>query len=389
MDSDLCVASWNLRGLNNLARRSLISLFLSSFNLSLVCAQESKLQFVDSSVVRQTFGHVFDAFDFLPADGTRGGVILAWRTNSLQVLTKHKGEFSITVEVTSLKDAKTWALTSVYGPQLIEDKVRFLQELVQIGASMSLPWIVNGDFNLVCDPAEKSNGRVNRRMMNKFRHTINSLALQDMPLQGRSFTWSNEQEEVIMARLDRFLFNPGWDDLYPISDLTALSTNISDHCPLLMTCSSVRPRSHRFRFENSWPKLPGFFEVVQSSWSSVAHDGDPLRVFDAKLTATAKALRSWGQKKQSQMGLLFQVANEVILRLDEAREHRSLSDDERKLRAFLKGKCLALASLERTRLRQRARVRDIREGNANSKYFHMKANARRRKHLIPILRHEN
>jgi hypothetical protein len=57
--------------------------------------------------------------------------------------------------------------------------------------------------------------------------------------------------------------------------------------------------------------------------------------------ATAKALRSWGQRKQGQFALLFQIANEVILRLDEARERRRLSDGERNLRAFLNGKCLA------------------------------------------------
>jgi hypothetical protein len=112
-------------------------------------------------------------------------------------------------------------------------------------------------------------------------------------------------------------------------------------------------------------------------------------LLDSKLRATAKALRSWGQRKQSNFTLLFQIANEVILRLDEAREHRRLSWEEKRLRGFLKGKCLALASLERTRLRQRARIRDIQDDDANSKYFHMKANARRRKHLIPILRHDD
>jgi hypothetical protein len=167
---------------------------------------------------------------------------------------------------------------------------------------MQLPWVVNGDFNLVVDPSEKSNGRVNRRLMSKFRHTINSLALQDMPLQGRRFTWSNEQREPIMARLDRVLFNPFWEDVYPISDLTALSTNISDHCPLLLTCSSSRPRSFRFRFENFWPKLPGYSETVQAAWSSVSNFADPLRLLEEKLKATAKELRSWGQRKQSRFG---------------------------------------------------------------------------------------
>jgi hypothetical protein len=202
--------------------------------LSLICAKESKLELVDSGIVSQTFGPAFDGFDFIPAVGTRGGIILAWRTDHFRITTLHKGEFSITAEVLSLKDAKTWVVTSVYGPQQIPDKERFLQELLQTGSSMHLPWIVNGDFNLVIDQADKSNGRVNRRMMNKFRHAINSLALQDMPLPGRKYTWSNEQEEPIMARLDRILFNPSWEDVYPISDMTALSTDMSPSVDLLL-----------------------------------------------------------------------------------------------------------------------------------------------------------
>jgi hypothetical protein len=76
---------------------------------------------------------------------------------------RHKGEFSIMAEVMSLKDAKSWVVTSVY------------------------------------DPSKKSNGCVSMRLMNKLRHTHNSLALQYIPLQGRSFTWSHETREVVMG----------------------------------------------------------------------------------------------------------------------------------------------------------------------------------------------
>jgi exonuclease III len=241
MDLDLNVAIWNLRGLNNPARRNSIFLFLSAFNLSMVCVQESKLQVVDSCIIFQTFGSAFDGFDFIPADGTKGGIIVAWKSNMLRVNTLHKGEFSITVEITSLKDARTWAMTTVYGPQEDGDKVRFLHELTHIGANMQLPWIVSGDFNLVWDASDKSNGRVNRRLMNKFRHTINSLALQDMPLQGRSFTWSNEQEEPILARLDRVLFNSLWEDLYPIRLVPMHHPTIASPRQLL---PSLSPHSH-------------------------------------------------------------------------------------------------------------------------------------------------
>jgi hypothetical protein len=125
--------------------------------------------------------------------------------------------------------------------------------------------------------------------------------------------------------------------------------------------------------------------VVKEAWESEVVFNDPIVVFDAKLRRTAKALWQWGQKIQSANNIAFQVANEVILRLDEAMDFRRLSTDERHLCSFLKGKCLALASLERVRLRQRAKVRDLQEGDANTKFFHMKANGRRRKHLIPIL----
>jgi hypothetical protein len=68
----------------------------------------------------------------------------------------------------------------------VAEKVRFLQELRLIGSSMHLPWVVNGDFNLVVGPTDKSNNRVNRRLMDKFRHAINSLALQVLHLEQRT-----------------------------------------------------------------------------------------------------------------------------------------------------------------------------------------------------------
>jgi hypothetical protein len=54
--------------------------------VSLICAQETKLELVDAAVVSQTFGPRYDGFDFIPAQGTRGGIILAWRSDHLRGL---------------------------------------------------------------------------------------------------------------------------------------------------------------------------------------------------------------------------------------------------------------------------------------------------------------
>lgn len=363
-------------------------MFVQSLNVACVCFQESKLAVVDHSVVAHTLGREFDAFFYPPAIGTRGGIIVAWRSDRMHISDPILGEFCITVKARSLADNKTWMTTAVYGPQLIPDKERFLLELSQLGPLIHLPWIVCGDFNLVTEATDNNRGRANRRLMNKFKHTISSLALKDMPLQGRRYTWTNEQEDPTLVKLDRLFFSPEWEDLYPISDLLALSSSVSDHCPLLLTCSSSAPRSNRFRFEHFWTRIPGFKEEVAKAWhwQGEVNAADPLLVLDLKLRNTAKALRSWGQRKQSALLLLLQVAHEIILWLDCAQEVWALFPDERRLRAFLKGRCLALASLEHVRLRQRSRVRDLSEGDANSKYFHMKANGRRRKQLVPVLR---
>lgn len=79
------------------------------------------------------------------------------------------------------------------------------------------------------------------------------------------------------------------------------------------------------------------------------------------------------------------LAREVVLRLDIAMESRLLSPDEPRLRAHLKHAYLGLASLERTMARQRAKIAWLREGDANTSFFHQHAAYRRQKNVIHSL----
>jgi hypothetical protein len=79
----------------------------------------------------------------------------------------------------------------------------------------------------------------------------------------------------------------------------------------------------------------------------------------------------------------------IILHLDLAQENRRLSVGERDLRARLKRKVIALAMVERARKKQSARIANIKEGDANTKFFHLRVNARRRKNYIQRLKHNN
>lgn len=63
-------------------------------------------------------------------------------------------------------------------------------------------------------------------------------------------------------------------------------------------------------------------------------------------------------------------------------EQRQLNETEASLRKSMKMRCLGLSSLERTMVRQRSRVRQLREGDANTAYFHMIARGRKQKGYI-------
>jgi hypothetical protein len=86
---------------------------------------------------------------------------------------------------------------------------------------------------------------------------------------------------------------------------------------------------------------------------------------------------------------MLHVALLVILHFDKAQENRALSCNEIHLRASLKTKAIALSVVERARKKQCARIANIKKGDANTKFFHMRVNARRRKNHVQWLKHNH
>jgi hypothetical protein len=70
--------------------------------------------------------------------------------------------------------------------------------------------------------------------MGSFRHTLDSCELFEFNLQNQKFTWSNERVGPTLMRLDRVFCNNEWDLLLSNFNLLALSSPLSDHCPLVL-----------------------------------------------------------------------------------------------------------------------------------------------------------
>jgi hypothetical protein len=87
----------------------------------------------------------------------------------------------------------------------------------------------------------------------------------------------------------------------------------------------------------------------------------------------------WDLTFSSNAKLHLHMTLHVILCLDVAQENRALSLEELDLCKRLKRRVISLAVLERARKRQCARVWFLKDGDANTKFFHARVNGRRRK----------
>jgi endonuclease/exonuclease/phosphatase family metal-dependent hydrolase len=150
------------------------------------------------------------------------------------------GVHSVTALLASKAIPLEWSLTTVYDPQDDNEKLQFLgeHELQWIKQAVATRWLHIGDFNMILIACDKSNNNLNRRLMGEFREVVHDLDLKELNLTGRKFTWSNERTHT---RIDRAFCSVKWDLMMPEVHLQALSSRVSDHCPLFIAdCATVR-----------------------------------------------------------------------------------------------------------------------------------------------------
>jgi hypothetical protein len=325
-------------------------------------------------------------FAYKPAVGTKGGILLLWNDASIDLSNVSIGRFSLSVDATLRHSRTTFRITAVYGPARHPEKEAFLRNLRNIKPTTGSRWLLLGDFNLIYKVTDKNNRYLNLRLMSRFRRTLNFCELKELALQNRKFTWSNERRHPTLVRLDRVFCNQPWELTFENCAQNALSSSHSDHCPMLLTNQDAPRHPTPFRFEYFWTCLPDFQEVVVNAWNAPTTHTEPFHRLGHKLHTTAHALKRWSGSRLYDVRLKLLMAQEVILHLDEARDSRPLSTTEQNLRAKLKKRILGWLVIEKARKKLCARISHIKEGDANTCFFHPRANGRRRKNFIQQLR---
>lgn len=166
-------------------------------------------------------------------------------------------------------------------------------------------------------------------------------------MQERRFTWSNEQASPMIEQIDRAFGNPAWDHLFSDYLLHPLSSLITDHRPLMLSTEERGKPPRRFRFQNFWPFLYSYKDVVIEAWSQQVAIVDSVKILLCKMQNMARALTAWSSSNIGNTKLHMRLAHEILFQLDHAKEFKQLSLLEKELRSSLKTRILGLAAIQR------------------------------------------
>jgi exonuclease III len=379
---------WNVRGLNAFKKRLRIRGLLKEWKADIVCLFETKMEVITREMVRSLWGGQHVDWMYKGANGASGGILLLWDRRVVEKIDECMGSYTVACMFQNVEDQFVWALGGVYGPNLDVERRILWEELAGVMSLWEIPWVIGGDFNIVRFPSERSCGSNYSTAMMEFSDFIAEQGLVDIPLVGGQFTWSNNQEDEIWSRIDRFLISPSWEDHYPDVMQKRLPRVCSDHFPLLLECGDSRGGKKYFKFENMWLKYEGFVDKVKSWWDSYTYEGLPSFVLANKLKSLKLDLKKWNEEVFGDIGRKKRELLEGIQEMDVLAENRGLLEEEKMKKEDMARELESTLLCEEIHWRQKSRALWLKEGDSNTRYFHKMANSHRRCNRVETLRIE-
>ncbi|KAL8507401.1 hypothetical protein ACS0TY_018084 [Phlomoides rotata] len=263
-------------------------------------------------------------------------------------------------------------IINVYSSCYLADKLRMWDVIKSVSLQNSEECVcVVGDFNAIKEESERV-GRAeftDQRGIRLFQEFIDQSMLIDLPLCGRSYTWYRPDGSC-KSRLDRLLVNDQWLHTWPNASLKGMRRSVSDHCPIFTDFGKKNWGPKPFRFFNSWLSHEGLGSFVAEKWSSYNTSGWAGFVLKEKLKMLKEDLKVWNQQKFRILEASIEKKRNEVLIQDTIDDVLGLESEEIYRRAHIMD---ALAKdLQRldSQLYQKARIKWIAEGDANTRFFH-------------------
>jgi hypothetical protein len=151
--------------------------------VDIVCLQDTKMEYISNSFVRNLWGCAYADWCFVSSRGASGGILLMRDKRLVTKLEVSVGEFVIACSFKNVEDDFVWAFMGVYGPNFDYIRCLIWEELAGLISWWDVLWCIGGDFNVTHFPSERLGGAC-LNAMTKFLDFISEQGLMDLLLAG-------------------------------------------------------------------------------------------------------------------------------------------------------------------------------------------------------------
>ncbi|XP_070013002.1 uncharacterized protein [Nicotiana sylvestris] len=177
--------------------------------------------------------------------------------------------------------------------------IELWDSMYHLASDMESPWLVGRDFNVILSEEEKYGGLpVYLSEVEDFAHCADTCALCDLGFKRSLYNWWNGRSEIdcIFKRLDSFLANQQFLDLFPVLEIDDLIKYGSDHAHLLLSYNIDTVQIKKpFKFLNFWTKHESFLKTVKENWEADSIVNTFI-IFQSKLKKVKSALAVWSKE---------------------------------------------------------------------------------------------
>ncbi|MCH79622.1 cysteine-rich receptor-like protein kinase, partial [Trifolium medium] len=317
-----------------------------------ICIQETKLQLCEAFICSSLWGNAPHAFSYRPSVGASGGLLTLWDSTEVEVWSSESRDHVLWCHGRFIKSGEEFSVANVYAPCDLGAKQELWNSLSMRLQTLGRARVcVCGDFNVVRSIEERLSDRDGDRSLDHvaFNRFIDDNTLIDLPLCGPRMR------------------------------------GLSDHCPLVLFANEEDCGPRPSRMLKCWKDVPGYNLFVREKWNSFQVDGWGGFVLKEKFKMIKLALKDWNTTHTQNLPSRIESLKERLAALDDKGGEEGLSETELAGLHGVTSNIHSLSGLHASINWQQSHSRWLKEGDANTKYFHPVLASRRRGNDISSL----